>query len=241
MLEQSIGIVIVAGGSGKRCGGAIPKQFRFLGMEPVLAHTINAFREAVPMAEIVVVLPEEHIDFWKDLSARFNVAKHDVVAGGSERFYSVRNGIEALTRDPELIAVHDGVRPLVTEQLIERVALEAVRSGAAVPVVNVVDSLRMVGEDGTSEIVDRSALRCVQTPQIFRADCLRRAYKAEFSEEFTDDASVVERSGVKISLIEGERSNLKITTPDDFVVASAILAAREEPEEEGEDDPIAEE
>ena len=231
MLDRSIGVIIVAGGSGTRCGGALPKQFRILGTKPVLAHTIEQFHAALPMAEIVVVLPEEHIDFWKDLAARFALPKHAVVAGGKERFYSVRNGIEALTTDPELIAVQDGVRPLATAELIERVAHEAVASGAAIPVVRPADSFRRVDAEGGSEIVDRSALRCVQTPQIFGAEVLRRAYRQEFSAVFTDDASVVEHAGHAIALVEGEATNLKITTPHDFTLARGILLAREEEEE----------
>ena len=229
-MEQKIGVIIVAGGSGKRCGGNTPKQFRFLGMKPVLAHTINHFADAFPQSEIVVVLPEQHIDYWKDLSARFDVAKHEVTAGGKERFFSVLNGINALKTDVDLIAVQDGVRPLATSQMILRVAEAAAKQGAAIPVVLPADSFReMCGED--SHIIDRSALRVVQTPQIFQADLLRRAYGVEFSPAFTDDASVVEHSGAKIALVEGERTNLKITTEEDFVIANAILEAREEAEE----------
>lgn len=230
-MEQTTGIVIVAGGSGTRCGGARPKQFRFLGMKPVLGHTINRFHEALPAAEIVVVLPEEHIDFWKNLAARFDVAPHEVVAGGRERFFSVKNGIEALKTDPELIGIQDGVRPLATDELILRVAQAAAREGAAIPVVAPADSFRRIEGDG-SRIVDRADLRCVQTPQIFRADLLRKAYEQEFSPAFTDDASVVEQAGGRISLVEGERSNLKITTPDDFIIAAALLEARETRDED---------
>ncbi len=234
MIEQSVGVIIVAGGSGVRCGGSVPKQFRILGTKPVLAHTIERFREALPTAEIVVVLPEEHIAFWKDLSARFSLPKHEVAAGGKERFFSVKNGLAALQTDPELVAVQDGVRPLASEALIGRVALAAVKSGAAIPVVRPADSFRRLTDCG-SEIVDRSALRCVQTPQIFRQEILRRAYGAEFDPSFTDDASVVERSGVEVTLVEGERTNLKITTPEDFLLARGIQLAREEEAEAAQD------
>ena len=235
---ESTGIIIVAGGSGSRAGGARPKQFRFLGGMPVLARTINTFAAALPGAEIVAVLPEQHIGFWKNLSARFDVAEHNIVAGGAERFHSVRNGLAALTSDPGLIAVQDGVRPLGSIAMIRRVAEAAARHGAAVPVVEPVDSFRETDADEAgnvaSHIVDRRFLRIVQTPQIFRADILRRAYEAEYRAEFTDDASVVEAIGQAVCLAEGERENLKLTTPGDFVVAEALIAAREEAENEEE-------
>lgn len=235
---ESTGIIIVAGGSGSRAGGARPKQFRFLGGMPVLARTINTFAAALPGAEIVAVLPEQHIGFWKNLSPRFDVAEHKIVAGGAERFHSVRNGLAALTSDPGLIAVQDGVRPLGSIAMIRRVAEAAARHGAAVPVVEPVDSFRETDADEAgnvaSHIVDRRFLRIVQTPQIFRADVLRRAYEAEYRAEFTDDASVVEAIGQAVCLAEGERENLKLTTPGDFVVAEALIAAREEAENEEE-------
>ena len=235
---ESTGIIIVAGGSGSRAGGARPKQFRFLGGMPVLARTINTFAAALPGAEIVAVLPEQHIGFWKNLSARFDVAEHKIVAGGAERFHSVRNGLAALTSDPGLIAVQDGVRPLGSIAMIRRVAEAAARHGAAVPVVEPVDSFRETDADEAgnvaSHIVDRRFLRIVQTPQIFRADILRRAYESEYRAEFTDDASVVEAVGQAVCLAEGERENLKLTTPGDFVIAEALIAAREEAENEEE-------
>ena len=221
----------MAGGSGIRCGGALPKQFALLGGIPVLARTINAVAAALPGAEIVAVLPERHADFWKNLAARFEVAPHTIVTGGAERFDSVRRGLAALRTDPELI----GVRPLVSAELIRRVAEAAERYGAAIPVVEAVDSLREVEEQRTetegiaaSHVADRRRFRIVQTPQIFRADILRGAYGAEYRAEFTDDASVVEAAGHGVFLARGERGNLKITTAEDFILAEALLAAREE-------------
>lgn len=232
------GAIIVAGGSGTRCGGALPKQFALLGGMPVLARTINAVAAALPGAEIVAVLPERHADFWKNLAARFEVAPHTIVTGGAERFDSVRRGLAALRTDPELIAVQDGVRPLGTAGMIRRVAAAAALHGAAVPVVEAVDSFRETeGEPDAegvvpSRIVDRRRLRIVQTPQFFRAEVLRRAYETEYRAEFTDDASVVEAAGYRVCLAEGERGNLKLTTPEDFTVAEALIAAREEAGEE---------
>lgn len=217
------GVVIVAGGSGSRMQSTLPKQFLMLGGMPVVARTINTFAEALPSADIVVVLPEAHIPLWRNLEARFDVAPHRCVAGGSERFYSVKCGIEALGEDVEYIAVHDGVRALVTKRLIIRTLLDAEKSGATIPVVEVADSFRRL--DGSeSYIVPRSELRAVQTPQIFAAELLRKAYEQPFDKSFTDDASVVEAMGHKISLVEGERSNLKLTTPEDLEWAEYYLA-----------------
>lgn len=219
-------------------GGARPKQFMLLEGMPILARTINNFAAALPGAEIVVVLPAEHTGFWHNLSARFEVAPHTVAEGGRERFHSVKNGLAALKRDPELIAVQDGVRPLGTAGMIRRVAAAAALHGAAVPVVEAVDSFRETeGEPDAegvvpSRIVDRRRLRIVQTPQFFRAEVLRRAYETEYRAEFTDDASVVEAAGYRVCLAEGERGNLKLTTPEDFTVAEALIAAREETGEE---------
>ena len=212
----------MAGGSGKRMQSALPKQFMMLGGLPVVAHTINTFSEALPGAEIVVVLPEEHIPLWRNLAARFDIAVHRCIAGGKERFHSVKNGLDALSEEVEYVAVHDGVRALATKKMILRVQLAAEETGAAIPVTEVVDSYRRV--DGSeSYIVPRTELRIVQTPQTFSAELLRRAYEQPFSDKFTDDASVVEALGAKITLVEGERRNIKLTTPEDMAIAERLL------------------
>ena len=216
------GVIIVAGGSGKRMQSALPKQFMMLGGLPVVAHTINTFSEALPGAEIVVVLPEEHIPLWHNLAARFDIAVHRCIAGGKERFHSVKNGLDALSEEVEYVAVHDGVRALATKKMILRVQLAAEETEAAIPVTEVVDSYRRV--DGSeSYIVPRTELRIVQTPQTFSAALLRRAYEQPFSDRFTDDASVVEALGAKITLVEGERRNIKLTTPEDMAIAERLL------------------
>lgn len=220
------GVVIVAGGSGKRMGASLPKQFMLLGGIPVVARTINTFSEALPNADIVVVLPEEHIALWRNLASRFDVAPHRCVAGGKERFHSVKCGIDALGSEVEYIAVHDGVRALASKRLVIRAALAVEEHKAVIPVVDVVDSYRrVVGDD--SEIVPRSELRIVQTPQIFSADLLHRAYEQPFNASFTDDASVVEALGEKITLVEGERTNIKLTTPEDMAYAEWLLSREE--------------
>ena len=217
------GVVIVAGGVGHRMGSSMPKQFMMLGNSPILVHTINRMREALPAAEIVVVLPEEHIALWENLRARFDVARHRIVAGGKERFHSVLNGINALSDEVEYIAVHDGVRAMATKRLIIRAMLAAEEHDAVIPVVDVVDSYRRVA--GTeSHIVPRAELRIVQTPQTFRAQTLRDAYNVDYSAAFTDDASVVEAAGGHITLVEGERTNIKLTTPEDMAYAEWLLS-----------------
>ena len=205
-------------------GGTLPKQFALVGGEPILGRTINAFRKALPASRIVVVLPTEYIEFWRNFSARFNIAKHTIVEGGKERFHSVKNGIDALSCELDLIAVQDGVRPFASKEMILRVVDCAAKTGAAIPVVKAVDSYRRV-EGTASEIIDRTPLRIVQTPQIFAASILRAAYDTPFRKEFTDDASVVEFSGEAISLCEGEYTNIKITTPSDLAFAEAIAKA----------------
>ena len=220
------GVVIVAGGSGKRMGASLPKQFMLLGGIPVVARTINTFSEALPNADIVVVLPEEHIALWRNLASRFDVAPHRCVAGGKERFHSVKCGIDALGSEVEYIAVHDGVRALASKRLVIRAALAVEEHKAVIPVVDVVDSYRRVVGDA-SEIVPRSELRIVQTPQMFSAELLRRAYEQPFDASFTDDASVVEALGEKIALVEGERTNIKLTTPEDMAYAEWLLSREE--------------
>lgn len=233
--STKIGVIIVAAGSGRRMGGSIPKQFALVGNEPILVRTINNFAKAFAGAKIVVVLSADWVDFWHDLAARFRVARHKVVEGGAERFHSVQRGIEALSDAVDLIAVQDGVRPFASVEMLRRVAEFAATNGSAIPVVQPVDSFRRVEGDGQSEIIDRSALRIVQTPQIFRADILRAAYDCTFEKSFTDDASVVERAGFAINLCEGERTNIKITTPEDMLFADAITEAQREQAEQKEE------
>lgn len=226
MEKINIGVVIVAGGSGKRIGGSIPKQFLIVGGKPLLVRAINTFAEALPAAEIVVVLPEEHIEFWKNLAARFEVAPHRCVAGGRERFHSVKAGISALREDTGLIAIHDGARALASKKLVIRAVQTAIESGSAIPAIAPVDSMRVVsGEE--SHPIDRSTLRIIQTPQIFNAEILRKAYETDYIASFTDDASVVEYAGHKVTLCEGERSNIKITTVEDIAIAESFLTEKD--------------
>lgn len=208
-------------------GGALPKQFMMLEQQPILARSINRIHEALPKAEIVVVLPAEHVELWRNMAARFDVARHKIAIGGKERFHSVKSGLAALSEGVRTIAVHDAVRPLASKKLIIRLVLATEKHDAVIPVVAPADSYRSV-EGDDSKIIDRSTLRMVQTPQLFRAEALHKAYEQEFSESFTDDASVVEAAGYKVALEEGERENFKITTPLDITLARAIITAEGE-------------
>jgi 2-C-methyl-D-erythritol 4-phosphate cytidylyltransferase len=210
-------------------GAAMPKQFLEIAGRAVLVRTIERMREALPEAEIVVVLPEAHVELWRECYEKSECkVEHSIALGGATRFDSVQSGIAALSDDCSLIAVHDGVRPMLSVEMIRRGVECAAENGAAVPVIAVVDSIREVDSEG-SHAVDRSRLRAVQTPQVFRSDLLRRSYEAvganlEDRSKATDDASVVEMAGYKVALYEGESQNLKLTTPTDLSVAEVILA-----------------
>ena len=216
-------ILIVAGGRGTRMGGPQPKQFLELAGRPVLMHTLETFDRWDASARLIVVLPEDQIDTWKRLCEAHVFGRiHRVVAGGETRFHSVRNGLGAVASNG-LIAVHDGVRPLVAPSVIAACFAAAADGGAAVPVVPVVESVREVDADGGSRPVDRTRLRVVQTPQVFRADVLRAAYCLPYDPRFTDDASVVEASGVAVRLVPGNRENIKLTTPMDLLLAEQLM------------------
>ncbi len=214
----------MAGGAGLRMGNQIPKQFLPLAETPILVHTINAFGNALPQGGIVVVLPAEHQALWNNICKTHSVAPHIVATGGATRFDSVASGLRAVPAEATLIAVHDGVRPFASAELIARCFAEADKYGSAIPAVAPVDSFRSVGAEGDSTIVNRDTLRAIQTPQVFRAEILRNAYsQSGEAKGFTDDASVVEATGGKVHLTEGERSNIKITTPVDMLLGEAII------------------
>ncbi len=221
--------ILVAGGQGLRMGGDVPKQFLPLGGRPVLMHTIDRFREVFPDMHIIVVLPQGQHDYWHDLCRRHHLEGGFLTApGGDTRFHSVLNGLNAIPADVSegLVGVHDGVRPFVSRDTLRRCYEEAARSGTAVPVVPVVETLRHVSPDGESMTVPRSDYRLVQTPQVFSLSLLRRAYRQPYAPQFTDDASVVEALGERITLVEGNRENIKLTTPADLLLAKGIMEAR---------------
>lgn len=221
--------ILVAGGQGLRMGGDVPKQFLPLGGRPVLMHTIDRFREVFPDMHIIVVLPQGQHDYWHDLCRRHHLEGGFLTApGGDTRFHSVLNGLNAIPADVSegLVGVHDGVRPFVSRDTLRRCYEEAARSGTAVPVTPVVETLRHVSPDGESMTVPRSDYRLVQTPQVFSLALLRRAYRQPYAPRFTDDASVVEALGEHITLVEGNRENIKLTTPADLLLAKGIMEAR---------------
>ena len=215
--------IIVAGGSGTRFGAELPKQFLELGGKPVLMRTISAFRGG--FSDVIVTLPEGQMALWRELCERYGFAvPHRVVAGGETRWHSVKNALDSIgdISGVDIIAVHDGVRPLVTAEVIGRTVEAARRDGAAIPVVMLNDSVRQV-EKGASHALDRSTLRAVQTPQVFDARVLMAAYGQPFESTFTDDASVVECAGHSVTLVEGDPQNLKITRPMDLALAEYLL------------------
>lgn len=217
--------IIVAGGSGKRMGATVPKQFLLLKGEPLLFHTLRAFHAFDPAMHLVLVLPQDHHATWDDLCAEYDFeVPHELVAGGAERFHSTQAGLAAVKHDG-LVAIHDGVRPLLSSALIARCFAAAEEHGAAVPVVPISSSVRELTDEG-SQPLDRSRLRAVQTPQCFRVPLLRRAFELPYDPAFTDEATLAERLGVDVHLVEGEDLNIKVTTPFDLQVVEGVLGAK---------------
>ena len=221
--EKKYSAVIVAGGKGYRVGGELPKQFLPLGGKPMLMHTINAFYLFNKETRIIVVLPKEFVSLWQQLcSERHFKINHRIVVGGETRFHSVKNGLNEVSSE-EIVAIHDGARPFVTPELIQKCYKEAVENQCGViPVIDEVNSVRKLTDKG-SEIIDRSQLKLVQTPQVFPAHLLKSAYELQYDSSYTDDASVAEKYGVNIKLIPGEYTNIKITTSLDIILAEQIV------------------
>ena len=211
--------VIVAGGSGTRMGQSVPKQFLQVGGKPVLVHTLEAFRRAFEDIQMVVVLPSLHMESGRSLLSVYfpDSSGIQLTTGGATRFESVQAGVQ-LAPDDSIIFVHDAVRCMVSPELIRRCYETAARHGSAIPVVAVKDSMRRLTETG-SEVVDREVLRAVQTPQTFRSSLLKSALQQPYEVSFTDEATVVESSGVPVVLVSGEDSNVKITYPSDLLMA----------------------
>ncbi len=219
-------IIIVAGGKGLRMGGELPKQFLPINGKPILMHTLERFKEysdsnASDGLHIILVLPKEQQDFWHSLCQKhhFNVT-HTIVSGGATRFHSVQNGLKAIPDDEEgVVGIHDGVRPFVSLDVIKRCFEEARTKKAVIPVMPVTETLRDITE---GKNVYRENYKIVQTPQTFDIQLLKEANKQPYTESFTDDASVVEGIGQKVTMVEGNRENIKITTPFDLKIADVI-------------------
>ena len=225
-------VLIVAGGRGLRMGGDLPKQFIPIEGKPVLMHTLETFYRWDPSAGLILVLPEDHQPYWNMLCREIGCrVPHRVANGGETRFHSVRNGLLFLTKEigeapgtdeKVWVGIHDGVRPFVTPEVIEACFADAAGSGAAIPVIPMIDSLRETDEAG-SHPVDRTRFMAVQTPQVFDYSLLMKAYEQPYSCGFTDDASVVEALGYGITVVPGNRENIKITTPFDLMIAKALF------------------
>ena len=214
--------IIVAGGRGTRMNNEVPKQFLPLCGKPIVMHTLETFYNFDPHIEIILVLPEHLMVYWQNLCVehQFDIPHH-IVAGGQERFYSVKNGL-VFAKPNALIAIHDGVRPFVSHSTLERCFRQAKLQGNAIPAMPLVDSIREI-KLNESQIVDRTKLRAIQTPQVFQSQIITKAFEQPFSPTFTDDASVVEAFGEKIHLVEGNVENIKLTTPFDLLIGEALL------------------
>lgn len=218
--------VIVAGGTGQRMGTIIPKQFLLLNGKPLLYHTLQRFLETWADLTIILVLPEEHIkagnEIIMDLQATERVK---ITGGGDSRFQSVKNGL-LLVKEPAVVFVHDGVRCLVSHDLIKRCYQQTLEKGSAIPAVAATDSIR-IANGYQHQVIDRNQVRIIQTPQTFLSELILSAFDRPFEERFTDEATVVEASGKEVYLIEGEYTNIKITRPSDLIIAEQIIASQE--------------
>ncbi|EPR66781.1 2-C-methyl-D-erythritol 4-phosphate cytidylyltransferase [Cyclobacterium qasimii] len=216
--------IIVAGGAGVRMGGEIPKQFLPIGGLPVLMHTLNKFKAHDAAIHLILVLPESQFKYWEDLCEKhaFNVS-HRLVEGGSSRFNSVKNGLNSIAEENGLVAIHDGVRPFVSEEVIQESFAEADLYGSAIAVVPLKDSIRKVDTNGISQFKNRDAFRLVQTPQTFQLKKIKAAFLSDEEPFFTDDATVYENMGWEVHLIAGNQENIKLTTPEDLDYANYLL------------------
>ena len=215
--------IIVAGGKGERMGQNIPKQFLELAGKPILMHTIEKFYNTFPQLKIILALPKNQFDFWEELCCKkeFTTIPYQIVAGGKTRFHSVQNAL-AFVDEEGIVAVHDGVRPLVSQKTIIDCFEIAQKFGSAVPVVDLVDSIRYVCKT-ENKAVNRSCYKAVQTPQCFKSSLIKKAYLQPYSESFTDDASIVETTRITIHLVDGNKENIKITSPQDLIIAKSLL------------------
>jgi len=219
-------VIIVAGGSGSRMKSDIPKQFIAVNGFPILMHTINAFRRYSGQLSIILVLPESQFAFWNELCAEYHFkVPYNLVAGGETRFHSVLKGLTSIQENDGIVAVHDGVRPVIFTEIIAESFRVAAESGSAVVSVPLKDSIRMLESEGQNKALDRSQFRLVQTPQTFPLKQMRQAFATPYRDTFTDCASVMEASGFSINLIDGAYENVKITTPEDLRWAEMYLKA----------------
>ena len=217
--------IIVAGGKGIRMGNDLPKQFILLNNKPVLYYTLKAFLDSYIDLQIILVLPLDYTDMGQEIiDAYFDKSRIRIAAGGDSRFQSVKNGL-ALVEDEAIVFVHDGVRCLVSKELIHRCYEQAVETGTAIPSITSSDSIRIITEEG-NEAFDRTNVKLIQTPQTFHSKIILPAFQIDYKDKFTDEATVAEAYGIKVLLVEGEESNIKITKPIDLLIAERVLADR---------------
>jgi 2-C-methyl-D-erythritol 4-phosphate cytidylyltransferase len=215
--------LIVAGGKGTRMNNEIPKQFLLIKNKPVLYYTIKAFLDAYEDMGVILVLPEEHMGKGQEIiDGYFDNSRFRLCAGGRTRFHSVQNGLSLINEEEAIVFVHDGVRCLITRDLVKKCYEAALEVGTAIPVVECRDSIRMITPNG-NKILDRNKVKLVQTPQTFHSKIILPAFKIDYKDKFTDEASVVEAFGLKVNLIDGEKNNIKITTPVDLHLAEILL------------------
>jgi 2-C-methyl-D-erythritol 4-phosphate cytidylyltransferase len=231
-MERRRYVIVMAAGSGTRMGGSLPKQFLEIGGKAILQKTIEVFLEACPGISVVTVLNSDYIQYWRDYCLKHNfTCPQTIVAGGFTRFHSVRNALEKIP-EGAVVAVHDGVRPLVTASLVREMFENVAEIPALIPVVPCVDTLKVLQKDGDElrtvegAVADRSVLYAAQTPQIFHSELLKSAYSMAYDMMFTDDASVVQKYGKSLSYTMGERLNIKITTQEDLLLARAVMSLR---------------
>jgi 2-C-methyl-D-erythritol 4-phosphate cytidylyltransferase len=218
--------IIVAGGTGQRMGSVVPKQFLEVEGKPILLHTIDQFVAAFSDIQLVVVLPESYLKEGQDLLTKYGFTKNiQFVAGGETRFDSVKNGL-ATINDSSIVFVHDAVRCLLTPALIQRCYQQALESGSAIPAVSSTDTVRLITDANHHHLLNRDNVMLIQTPQTFRSDILLKAFEQNYTPNFTDEANVVEASGVPVFLVDGEFENIKITRPLDLAIAEHILSRR---------------
>lgn len=216
--------IIVAGGKGTRMGGPLPKQYLSIGTKPVLMHTLEVFHQLDTEIQLILVIPEDDFQFWGQLCKENDFSiEHQVIAGGSSRFQSVKNGLSALAFSEGLVAIHDGVRPFVSPEVIEESYSVAAKKGSAIAVVPLKDSIRKLNDDGDSFFQERQFFRLVQTPQTFQVKKIKKAFQVTEIPQFTDDATVYEHQGWQVSLIQGNLENIKITTPEDLDYAEYLI------------------
>ena len=220
-------VIIVAGGQGMRFGQELPKQFFYIRERPLLIHTVDLFHVYDPEIQIIIGLQENYFSHWESVCEQFHFDVHHLLSpGGETRFQTVKNALSLVTPG-NLVGVHDAVRPLIYRRTIDNCFEAAQKHGASLPGIELNDSIRQLTPDG-SRWADRETFRLVQTPQVFQYNILMKGYEADYSEEFTDDASVVEKAGFKVAVVEGNPENFKITTPDDLVFAEAIFESYRE-------------